>query len=230
MKTLLIAEIGHNWMPFGWKSIPDYIDIVKETGWDIAKFQAYDTDKIKQPGDTNYDELKAAELSFDQLKEARDLCLAKGVEFMASGFDVERVKWLEKLGVKRHKLASRSINDLAVIVTMKETQKQIIASLGNYDGPFFPDFKADFLFCMTRRQILRNGFYSDKFYWALDNGHSGFSDHTVGNDWAYRTIEKGAKILEKHITIDKNAAGWDQPSSADFNDMLKIGEFRGKGK
>jgi sialic acid synthase SpsE len=151
------------------------------------------------------------------------------VEFAASAFDVKRVRWLERLGVKRHKVASRSIDDLAVIVAMKETQKQIIASLGNHSGPLFPDFKADFLYCVTRRQILRDGFDSEKFFWALRNGHSGFSDHTVGNDWAKQAIGEGVKILEKHITIDKNAAGWDQPSSADFNDMFEIGERCGKG-
>jgi sialic acid synthase SpsE len=191
-------------------------------------FQAYNTDQIKQPGDTNYDELKHSELSYEQLEEARDICLKKGVEFAASAFDVTRVRWMERLGVKRHKLASRSINDLAVIVAMKETNKQIIASLGNHSGSLLPDFKADFLFCITRRQILRDGFPADKFRWALDNSHAGFSDHTIGNDYAIEAIESGAKIVEKHITIDKNAAGWDQPSSADFNDMLEIGERRGK--
>jgi len=222
-----VAECGHNWIPFGWKSIPTFVDMVKDAGWDVVKFQAYDTDKIKQPGDTNYDELKHSELSFEQLEEARDICLAKGVEFAASAFDVERVRWLERLGVKRHKLASRSINDLAVIVAMRETQKQIIASLGNYDGPLFPDFKADFLFCVTRRQILRDGFPMDKFRFALRNKYAGFSDHAIGNEYAIEAIRSGAKIVEKHITIDKNAAGWDQPSSADFNDMFEIGESNG---
>jgi sialic acid synthase SpsE len=220
LKTILIAEIGHCWVPFGWKSIPTFIDMIKDTGWDVAKFQSYDTDKIKQPGDTNYDELKEAELSYEQLQEARDIC--------ASAFDVERVRWLEKLGVKRHKLASRSINDLGLIVAMRETNKQIIASLGNYDGPFFPDFKADFLFCVTRRQILRDGFPADKFRWALQNGHSGFSDHCVGNQYAIEALDSKVKILEKHITIDKNSAGWDTPAAADFNDMFEIGERNGK--
>ena len=107
MRTLLIAEIGHNWVP-DFDTALGLIEYVKETGWDIAKFQAYDTDKIKQPGDTNYDELKRAQLSFDQLTELRDKCLDVGVEFMCSAFDVERVEWLDRLNVKRHKLASRS--------------------------------------------------------------------------------------------------------------------------
>jgi len=225
-KTLLIAEIGHNWMPFGYKSIEEHIRMVKDAGWDVAKFQAYDTDKIKQPGDTNYKELKDAELSFEQLKELDELCRENDVEFAASGFDVERVKWLERLNVRRHKLASRCIYDLGVMVAMKDTGKQIIASLANYSGPLFPDFKADFLFCKTRRQILQNGFDNNELLWALKNRHSGFSDHTVGNESAILAIEAGAKIVEKHITLDKNAAGWDQPSSADFKDMVEIAKHR----
>ena len=53
--TLLIAEIGHNWVP-NFEEAFLLIDQAKETGWDVAKFQAYNTDKIKLPGDTNYKE------------------------------------------------------------------------------------------------------------------------------------------------------------------------------
>jgi len=228
MKTLLIAEIGHNWVPFGFKSIESLIKLAAKAKWDIVKFQVYDTDKIKQPGDTNYDELKKGELSFEQLKELSEICEENNIEFLASAFDPVRVQWLERLGVKRHKLASRCIHDLATIVSMQETGKQIIASLANYSGPLFPDFKADWLYCKTRRQVLQDGFNHNDLVWAVENSHSGFSDHTVGNTYAKVAMINGAKIVEKHITLDKNAAGWDQPSSADFDDMLEIAKHNGR--
>ena len=227
-KTLLVAEIGHNWIPYGWNSIKDHVQMVKDAGWDIAKFQAYDTDKIKKPGDQNYNELKDAELTFSQLKEASDICREVGVEFMASAFDVERVNWLEQLGVQRHKLASRSITDTKLIESMLATGKQVIASLANwanYDFYDLPKYKMDYLYCKSRRQILVNGFNVNELIYFLDRD-CGFSDHTIGNADAMLALDSHAPILEKHITMNKNAAGWDQPSSADFNDMLEIGIYR----
>ena len=226
MKTLLIAEIGHNWMPYGVGSIQDFIGMISDSGWDIAKFQLYDTDKIKQPGDTNYQELKDAELTYSQVEKIKILCDSYNVEFCASAFDPERVQWLEDLGVSRHKLASRCIHDEATVQAMIKTKKQVIASLGNWALPIFPEYKFDYLYCKTRRQILQNGFNHNDLAWALENGHAGFSDHTIGNQYAKMAMDIGAKIIEKHITIDKNAAGWDQPASADYNDMLEIAKHR----
>ena len=228
MRTLLIAEIGHNWVP-NFQTALELIEYVKETGWDVAKFQAYDTDKIKQPGDTNYEELKRAELSLEQLAELRDKCVDVGVEFMASAFDLERIAWMETLGVKRHKLASRSIHDDAVVGAMVAIGKPIIASLGNWTAPWFPDFEADFLYCKSRRQILQNGFDHNAFYDAMST-HAGFSDHTIGNYYAKEAISRKVKIIEKHVTDNKNAPGWDQPSSADLWDMEEIANWREKNQ
>ena len=227
-KPLLIAEIGHNWVPFGWKSIIDYIYMVKNAGWDIAKFQAYDTDKIKQLGDTNYKELKEAELTYYNLMEAKSICDKIDIEFMASAFDLERVDWLEKLGVKRHKIASRCIHDVGTIERMEKTDKPIIASLANWKGDELPRYlHCEYLYCKSRRQILQDGFNHNDMAYFIEQG-TGFSDHTVGNGYAKLAIDLKTKIIEKHITLDKNAAGWDMPSSADFNDMVEINEYREK--
>ena len=212
-------------MPFGFKYIENFIAMVSDTGWDIAKFQLYDTDKIKQPGDTNYQELKDAELSLKQVEKLQKLCEDYKVEFCASAFDPERVQWLESLEVKRHKLASRSIHDEGIIQSMVKTKKQVISSLANWNEPYFPEYKFDYLYCKTRRQILQDGFNRLELEEAFKYGYKGFSDHTIGNKYAKIAMDNGAKIVEKHITIDKNAAGWDQPASADFNDMLEIAKY-----
>ena len=226
-KTLLIAEIGHNWMPYGFDSITTLIHMVRDAGWDIAKFQAYDTDKIKQPGDTNYQELKDAELSGIELSDVAYTCKQSGVEFMASAFDVERVKLLEDLSVRRHKVASRTIHDQAVIQAMLETGKSVIASLGAWNESWLPTHPFHYLYCKSRRQILQKGFDVEEMKKELNSPSIvGFSDHTIGNHYAIRAMQVGAEVIEKHITFNKNAAGWDQPSSADYNDMLEIAKYR----
>ena len=50
----------------------------------------------------------------------------------------------------------------------------------------------------------------------------GFSDHTIGFSIPLAAIAKGACIVEKHFTIDKDLPGWDHEISADSNEMRTI--------
>lgn len=223
--VLLIGECGHNWVP-NFDSIAELIKMVKTCKWDIAKFQAYDTNKIKQPGDTNYNELKAAELSNMQLELINETCRYYDVEFMASAFDLDKFKFLDDMGMRRHKVASRCIHDKDLLDAMINTGKQVIVSTANWGGYALPEYKVDFLYCKSRRQILRDGFGGLPVF--SKESYAGFSDHTIGNYWVKKAISDGAKIIEKHITFDKNKAGWDQCASAEMNDMIEIAKYCGR--
>jgi len=52
----------------------------------------------------------------------------------------------------------------------------------------------------------------------------GFSDHTIGTCIPLAAVAKGACIIEKHFTLDKEMFGWDHKVSADFNEMKEIVE------
>jgi N,N'-diacetyllegionaminate synthase len=207
----LIFEIGHNFNG-NMELAKLMIDEVKVCGGKIAKFQLYDTDKIKKPWQSRYMELKMAELSKEQVKELAQYCEAQGLEFMASAFDAERVGWLEEVGVKRHKLASRSIMDPSVINAMEATGKPIIASLGNWDVAKygFPNIKnAEYLFCISEYPAHIK---ADQFPTKFDE-YSGFSDHTQGCYWAREAVKRGAKLIEKHFTLSHELPGFNQKGS-----------------
>ena len=132
-KPFICAEVGHNHNG-NTRLAYEMIRVAKQCGADAVKFQLYDTDKIKKYYESRYSELKWAELDYSglvYLKQIADLCT---IELMASAFDQERVGWLEKIGVLRHKLASRSIYDKETIHAMEKTKKPIIASLGLWRG------------------------------------------------------------------------------------------------
>jgi sialic acid synthase SpsE len=162
-------------------------------------------------------ELKVSELTKEDLKELKRHADKVGIEFMASAFDEERVGWLEEIGVKRHKIASRSIFDQKLISTMEKTKKPIIASLGAWKKPFHPKIKnAQFLYCVSEYPAYITKLPEFKFY-------DGFSDHTIGCYWAREAIKKGAKIIEKHFTLDKTLPGHNQKGSAEpyeFKDLV----------
>lgn len=228
-KIFLIGEIGHNWRDLD--EAKDLIRHVKYAGWDAAKFQLYDIDKIKKPGDTNYEELKAKQLTKKQMFMLKEYADAIGVEFMCSVFDKERLEWYLETNPKRIKLAQRSSTDIKLINKCLEFNLPLIISL-NPENPHYlnyndvvPGDDVDYLFCLSRRQILRNGVIEFPKKFDKFRGYAGFSDHTIGTHWPKRALANGAIILEKHITNDHNAPGWDNPASADLAQMKEIAQY-----
>lgn len=211
----IIAELGHNHMG-SMRHAKLLIDEAKACGADIAKFQAYDTDKIKKPWQSRYFELKLSEHTKEEFKELKDYCDNVGIEFMASAFDLEHLAWLEELGVKRHKLASRSLYDTELIKAMEATGKPIIASLGRWKGEPIEIKNAEFLYCVSEYPAYITSLPE------FGNAYKGFSDHTIGTYWCREAIKRGATIIEKHFTLSRDLPGHDQKGSADPTDLKDL--------
>jgi len=221
---LLISEIGHNGN--GNMALNKLmIEESKACGADIAKFQLYDTNKIKKPWQSRYLELLFAELTKEEVFELKEHCDKVGIEFMASAFDVERLGWLEELGVKRHKLASRSIRDTELIKQMEATGKPIMASLGYWNEDKPPKIKnAEFLYCVSDypamidpKQFPHN--FKDTMY-------SGFSDHSMGCYWAREAMKRGATIIEKHFTLSNQLPGYNQKGSMEPWELKDLSAYK----
>lgn len=217
-KILIIAEVGHNHMGY-MRHAKLLIEEAKACGCDAVKFQFYDTNKIKKPWQSRYYELLLSEHTKDEAKQLKEWCNEIGIEFMASAFDIERLGWLEELGVKRHKVASRSIYEKDMIKAMEKTGKQIIASLGKTDERGIPKIKnCDYLFCVSEYPTyMTPEMFPTKF--GKDEQYQGFSDHTIGMYWAREAVKRGATIIEKHFTLSRELPGHDQKGSADPTEM-----------
>jgi N,N'-diacetyllegionaminate synthase len=230
-KIELCFEIGHNFhgnIRFAKKML----DAVKECGGTLAKLQLYDVTKLGlRPQESDvYPELEMGQINFEEWKELKQYADKIGVELFASSFDPERVKWCTMMDVKRHKLASRSIYDAETIRAMEATGKPIIASLGMWKAGSILNIKnTKYLYCVADypATIIKENFpvrFSDEIdgerKWC-----SGFSDHTIGIEWAKEAIRRGATIIEKHFTLDKRLPGCDQAGSADPKEMKELVEF-----
>ncbi len=219
---LIIAEIGQNHngdMAIARKLIVS----AKEHGADIAKFQLYDVDKIFRPEFEWYEEAKQAQLSKEQTVELNKYCSLVGIEFMASVFDSERVEWCEDIGMQQYKIASRSIYEAQLVNAVARTGKDIIVSLGMYKGKQFPKFntsaKVDFLYCVSKYPTKPE----DLDFKNMDfTKYSGFSDHTIGTDAALIAMARGARIIEKHFTLDKGMHGPDHSNSMEPKELEQL--------
>lgn len=220
----IIAEIGinHN----------GNINLAKEMirqaamcGADVAKFQAYSVDALFHPdyGEDPNEEIwrgvKPLEFNKEQFVELNESCKEHNIEFMCSVFDEERLCWMEEIGVKRHKIASRTsklTRDLAQKIV--DTGKECYMSLGF--GSKMLEEKHDnvkYLYCVSEYPTpyssldLPFQFSSDTFY--------GFSDHTLGIGASLAAVGRGAKVIEKHFTLNKAAEGFDHVCSIDPGEL-----------
>ena len=222
----LCFELGHNFhgnIRFAKKML----DAVKECGGTLAKLQLYDVTKLGlRPQESNvYPELEMGEINYLEWCELKQYADSIGIELFASCFDAERVKWCEVSGVKRYKLASRSIYDTEVIKAMEATGKPIIASLGMTKDNKIPNIQNahyDFLYCVADYPATID---PEKFPKEFTGLLTGFSDHTMGIEWAKEAIRRGATIIEKHFTLDKRLPGCDQSCSADPKEMCELINF-----
>jgi len=224
----IIAEIGQNHN--GDMSLAcELIHAAKENGADVAKFQLYDAKMIFTPKNNEWYEYNCkTEIKLQDLQLLVEECNKAKIEFMASVFDVERVAWLEKVGVCRYKIASRSIFDTRLIKTITATGKPIIASLGIWREHKLPSMHTDadvhFLYCVSKYPTPLKDVRLKQV--DFENRYSGISDHTVGITTGLVAFSRGARILEKHFTLDKKMYGPDHLCSMTPDELGTLNEFR----
>lgn len=222
----IIAEIGQNHNG-DMELAKRLISISKESGADVAKFQVYDAKTLfSEQNNSWYSYNCKTELSRNQIHDLANECAKCGIEFMASVFDVERVNWLEAVGVKRYKIASRSVRDRPLIERLLETGKPIIISLGMWDQIEFPQITGAsslaFLYCVSKYPTP----LADVNLRTVDfSRYAGFSDHTIGITASVAAIALGARIIEKHFTLDKTFYGPDHEGSMNPEELVTLCKF-----
>lgn len=223
----IIAEIGQNHNG-DMELARTLIRAAKANGADVAKFQVFDARALfPREGNPWFDYNCKTELSRDQVRYLADECDKAGIEFMASVFDCERIAWLEEVGMKRYKIASRSVHDDVLIKATAETGKPLLVSLGMWQKPGFPAVTAKggvgFLHCISKYPTELKDVGLGKVDFAV---YAGFSDHTIGLSASMAAFARGAKIVEKHFTMDMTMYGPDHAGSMTPDQLKTLAAFR----
>jgi N-acetylneuraminate synthase/N,N'-diacetyllegionaminate synthase len=210
---IIIAEIGINHNG-NIHLAHELIRQAKFCGADIAKFQFYSPSKIfgpkgSYPDRKNYEFALKVQFGFEEAKTLKKWCDEEGIEFMASVFDLERFEWMEQLKVKRYKIASRSVQEKELCQKILDTKKETFISLGFWKDKDVPykDKNARYLYCVPKYPCA----YEDvKFPESFKKSiYQGFSDHCIGIEASLVAAARGAKIIEKHFTLNKGLVGPD---------------------
>ncbi len=223
----IIAEIGQNHN--GDMGLArELIHSAKENGADAVKFQVYDA-RALFPKNNNpwYDYNLSTELKREDVLSLAECCSDLNIEFFASVFDTKRINWLEEVNVKRYKVASRSIHDNALIDALDSTGKPLLISLGMWEHKNFPDIQSQnevsYLYCISQYPTPLDKI---KLHHVDFNTYAGFSDHSIGISAAMAAFSRGAKIIEKHFTLDKTMYGPDHSCSMTPSELAQLSLFR----
>ncbi|KKL56963.1 hypothetical protein LCGC14_2240160 [marine sediment metagenome] len=230
----IVAEIGIN-HGGDLSKAKELIEKAKASGAEAAKFQLYDPRQRPDIEEHPFKEvLLKSKLTKRMLYELKEMCDRNYIEFMCSVFDVERVGWLEEIRVERYKIASKCVYDKELIGEILLTGKDIIVSSGYLDAEIgWPDNlleawvkqRVSYLYCVSKYPAtlkdldLRNTVFSPAQY-------VGYSDHTIGITACLLAMCRGARIIEKHLTLDKMADGPDHILSALPDELELLCKFR----
>ena len=227
-----MAEIGSNWEG-DLKKAKKIIMECKKAGADAVKFQMWRANDLYTKDHPLWQFIKKSEITFKKARKLKNICDKMKIEFFCSAFYPEAVDSLEKLGVKRYKVASRTclLNDPFSRETLEskaKTRKQIIVSMGmggnrNYIKKLFSKNK-DLLFCYC---ISEYPLEFKKINWKNAVKFNGFSDHTMDiiAPILFATLKKQQKssmiLIEKHVKT-KNSKGPDASTSIDTDQLKEL--------
>ncbi|MBT3906629.1 MAG: hypothetical protein HOB79_01455 [Rhodospirillaceae bacterium] len=220
-EVLIIAEIGNN-HEGDFDLARRLIDEAAEAGVQAVKFQTFIPEHYSSQLDSDrIAKLKGFQLSFEQFEQLADHARKAGQMFISTPFDLESARFLGGLadGIK---IASGDNTFGPLIKTVAETNKPMIVSTGLADTAQVQNAAKliqdtwDANGCTADLAILHcvasypvppkeaNLAAIPILAAALNNVTIGYSDHTLGVDAPVLAVALGARIVEKHFTIDNN--------------------------
>jgi len=249
-KVIIIAEAGvnHN----GDMNIAkQLIDVAAKAGVDYVKFQtfkadtlvsldakkaSYQTKNIGDNDDSQYNMLKKLELSHQNHLELMEYCKLKKVAFFSTAFDVEGVNYLNNLGLSFFKIPSGEMTNYPYIKMIASFGKPVIMSTGmcteveientidvllknglNKELISILHCNTEYPTPMKDVNLLAMLTIKNKF-----NVKVGYSDHTLGIEIPIAAVALGAKIIEKHFTLDRTLPGPDHIASLEPKELIEM--------
>ena len=245
-KIFLVAEIGNN-HEGSFKLAKKLVLSAKKCGADAVKFQTFIPEKFVHFSDKKrLSKLKKFQLSFKEFKKLSNFAKKNKIIFFSTPLDIESAKFLNSIQ-SFFKISSGDNNFFPLIEKIAYFNKDIILSTGlmtikeiektkkfifNIWKKLNFKRKLSILHCVSsypvekqNANLLAIKTLKKKFV----SCNVGYSDHTVGITACIAAAALGAKIIEKHFTLDKNYSNFrDHKISAnpkefkDLSDQIKL--------
>lgn len=246
-RVFIIAEAGVNHNG-DFDTAIKLVDAAARAGADAVKFQTFDADRLVCAGakkaeyqieNTGNDEsqkemLRKLQLSAESFRKLKAHCDEQGIMFLSTPFDVESLKLLLDIGISMVKVPSGEITNYPLLREIGRSRLKVILSTGMCELDevkaavnVLKEFGSEeiiVLQCNTEYPTP----YEDANIRAMmtlakETGcECGYSDHTLGNDVAIAATALGARVVEKHFTLDKNMEGPDHRASIEPEELEQL--------
>ena len=249
-RIFVVAEMSANHSN-NIKNAYKIIDEAKKVGADAIKIQLYKADKITinskkkdfkiknqnwKKFNSLYNLYNKAETPYTWYDDLNKYCKKKKIILFSSVFDLETVDFLEKKRCPIYKIASPEITDIPLLAKVAKTNKPVIISSGLASEKDL-DLAVKTLKKNKCKKIIilkcTSSYpapvdelnlsairYIKKKYKTV----VGFSDHSLGTIAPTVAVSFGAKVIEKHINLEKNNSSVDNFFSLNisgFKEMVK---------
>mgnify|MGYP000249449057 CR=1 FL=1 len=263
-KVIVIAEAGVNHNG-DFNMAMRMIAAAKETGADYVKFQtavpelviAASAPKAEYQKETTgadqsqLEMCKAIHLPLSDYARLAEECARVGIGFISTPFDLVSIDCLVPLKMDFWKIPSGEITNLPYLRKIGQLKRPVVLSTGMatlsevetavrvLEKAGTPRRIITLLHCTTQYPAPDESvnLRAMKTLETLGCHAVGYSDHTVGITAALTAVAMGAKVIEKHFTLDRNLPGPDHKASlepAQFKDMVtqirRIGTMLGTGE
>lgn len=240
-RVLVMAEIGNNHEgDFG--VAKELTQAAAALGVSAVKFQTFRTEYYVSKSDENrFARLKSFELTLEQFRELRELAHSLGLLFISTPLDLDSAAGLEDM-VDAYKIASGDNTFYPLISQVVRTGKPTIISTGLSDSQQvkrivdfvqrqwnkigITDRQLALLHCVSSYPVASEQANLRSIPYLLENFPGvavGYSDHTEGITAALAAVALGARIVEKHFTLDEHYSDFrDHQLSADPAEMKEL--------
>jgi N-acetylneuraminate synthase/N,N'-diacetyllegionaminate synthase len=247
--VVIIAEAGVNHNGDLNKAI-DLIKHAADAGADYIKFQTFitelniaiDAPKAKYQTESNdestnqFDMVKKLELSFTDFEQLRRESKKHHIGFLTTAFDLPSLDFIEKMNLDYIKIPSGEITNLPFLIRIAQMNRSIILSTGMAEMEEIKRAteilfkhgvdrsKIIILHCNTEYptpmqdvNLKAMNFIGDQL-----NVQIGYSDHTLGIEVPIAAVALGARVIEKHFTLDRTMKGPDHAASLEPDELKKM--------
>ena len=248
-KVIIIAEAGvnHNGSLEKAKML---IDAASEAGVDFVKFQSFKADKLVSPDaqkadyqkknignndDNQFQMLRELELSEKDHEELLGYCNQKNVAFFSTAFDVDGLSYLDSLGLNLFKVPSGEITNYPYLRKLAEFGKPVILSTGmsnlqdieralkvleqGIDRSMITILHCNTEYPTPMEDVNLMAMTTIESHF---NTSVGYSDHTMGIEVPIAAVALGARVIEKHFTLDRELPGPDHKASLEPDELIEM--------
>ncbi|OVE76899.1 hypothetical protein BVX98_04325 [bacterium F11] len=237
----VVAEVGNNHEGDFSKAV-EMVKRAAECGVDAVKFQTFKTEQfVGLCDEKRFQQLKRFELAYDEFEKLSEIAKGEGIHFISTPLDMESAHFLNGI-VSAFKIASSDNNFTPLIDYVLKTKRPTIVSTGLIGiqecrklmarikkvwSKNEINRKLALLHCVSSYPVpdLQANIKAVSHMIQAFDCTIGYSDHTLGFEGSLASVALGARIIEKHFTLDKNQSEFrDHKLSADPGELKHLVE------